>query len=415
MSIIKTYQVKLKPTKEQVKSFDSWLNSCRCVYNMALEIKDSWYKKRGVNISKGELQKQITDIRKDFDWIKDVQIHTLQDVTDRLFRAYDNFFRRVKAKKSGGKKEKAGYPKFAKKRSFCSFGFKSDEVKLHANTNTIALPKIGKVKYRKGKKCKGKYRAIEGIIVHTRIIKKADGWYASVTTELPVKNLPAPKPINEYVANDLGLIHLIVDSNGYKIKTPKFYRENERKLQILQRSVSRKRKGSSNWKKAVVKLSKQYKVVVDSRKDFSQKLSSAMVNENQVIGFEDLNIVGMVRNRHLSKSILDAGWGMFMSMVKYKSEWYGRTMIKLNRYFPSSKKCSCCGYVMPELPLSVRVWTCPKCGAVHERDENASANLEVELKKAVGHTVSSLESSRNAGDNIAPLATSQGVVKVRYA
>lgn len=413
MSIIRTYQVKLKPTKEQVKSFESWLDACRCVYNMALEIKKGWYEKRGVNISKGDLQKQITDIRKDFTWIKDVQIHTLQDVTDRLFRAYDNFFRRVKEKKFKKNKSKVGFPKFAKKRNFCSFGFKSDEVKLHANTNTIALPKIGKVKYRKGKKCKGKYRVIEGEIVHTRIIKKADGWYASITTELPVKNLPAPKPINKYTANDLGLIHLIVDSNGYKIKTPKFYRENERELKILQRSVSRKRKGSSNWKKAVVQLSKQHKVVADSRKDFSHKLSSTMVNENQVIGFEDLNISGMVRNHHLSKSILDAGWGMSVNMVKYKSEWYGRTMVKLNRYFPSSKKCSCCGYIMPELALSIRIWTCPKCGAVHERDENSSTNLVVELKKAVGHTASSLESRK--GDNIVPLAISQDVVKVRYA
>lgn len=147
MSIIKTYQVKLKPTKEQVKSFENWLNACRYVYNMCLEIKDGWYKKRGINISKWDIQKQITDIRKDFNWIKNVQSHTLRDVTDRLFRAYDNFFRRVKAKKTG-KQQKVGYPKFAKKRSFCSFGFKGNQAKLHANTNTIALPKIGKVKYR---------------------------------------------------------------------------------------------------------------------------------------------------------------------------------------------------------------------------------------------------------------------------
>lgn len=267
MSIIRTYQLKLKPTKEQIKSFENWLGACRYVYNMSLEIKKAWYDKRGINISKGELQKQLTDIRKDFDWIKDVQIHTLQDVTDRLFRAYDNFFRRVKSKKSGSK-QKAGFPKFAKKRSFCSFGFKGCEAKPHANTNTISLPKIGKVKYRKGKKCKGKCRAIEGDIKHTRIIKKADGWYASITTELPVKNLPAPKPVNEYVANDLGLIHLIVDSNGYKVKTPKFYRENERKLKILQRAVSRKKKGGANWKKSVNKLSRQHKVISDSRKDF---------------------------------------------------------------------------------------------------------------------------------------------------
>jgi putative transposase len=379
---------------------------------MALEIKKGWYDKRGINISKGELQKQITDIRKDFTWIREVQIHTLQDVTDRLFRAYDNFFRRIKSRKSGGKKEKAGYPKFAHKRSFCSFGFKGNEAKLHANTNTITLPKIGKVKYRKGKKCRGKYRVIEGEIVHTRIIKKADGWYASITTELPVKNLPAPTPVNEYVANDLGLIHLIVDSNGYKIKTPKYYRENERELAILQRAASRKKKGGKNREKAQQKLARQHKVIADSRKDFSHKFTSTMVNESQVIGFEDLNIRGMVKNHHLSKSILDAGWGMSMNMVKYKSEWYGRTMIKINRFYASSKTCSCCGYVTGELPLNIRTWTCPKCGTVHDRDENASTNLKHETIKAVGHTVSALESStKNIGNNIAPLVASQVAIK----
>ena len=404
MSIIRTYQIKLKPTKSQGQAFERWLGVCRSIYNMSLEIKKAWYEKRRVNISKGELCKQLTEIRKEYDWIREVQVHTAQDVIDRLFRAYDNFFRRVKEKKSKKNKSKVGYPKFAKKSSFCSFGFKSDEVKLHENTNTLALPKIGKVKYRKGKKCHGKYRAIEGVIVHTRIIKKSDGWYASITTELPIKNLPAPKIINEYVANDLGLIHLIVDSNGYKVKTPKFYHDNERKLKIFQRSVSRKKKGSANWKKSVVRLSKQHKVVADSRKDFSHKLSSNMVSENQVIGFEDLNIAGMVRNHHLSKSILDAGWGMLMNMTKYKCDWYGRTMVKLDRFYPSSKKCSWCGYVMEELPLNIRTWTCLKCETVHDRDENSSTNLKVELKKAVGHTASALDSRK--GDNIVPLITS---------
>lgn len=138
-----------------------------------------------------------------------------------------------------------------------------------------------------------------------------------------------------------------------------------------------------------------------------------MVNENQVIGFEDLNIPGMVKNRNLSKSILDAAWGMTMGMVKYKSEWYGRTMIKLNRFYASSKTCSCCGHVMDELPLQVRTWTCPKCLSVHDRDENASKNLEMELKKAAGHVASALESRKR--NNIVPLAASKDVVKVLYA
>lgn len=411
MSIFRTYQVRLKPTKAQVITFEQWLGTCRSVYNMCLEIKKAWYQKRGVNISKGELQKQITDIRRDFSWIRDVQIHTLQDVTDRLFRAYDSFFKRMKERKSKKKKSKVGFPKFARKNSFRSFGFKSNEAKLHVNINAISLPKIGKVKYHKGKKCQGKHRVVEGKIIHTRIIKKADGWYASIIMELPVKILPAPKPINEYVANDLGLIHLTVDSNGCKAKAPRFYQNNERKLKILQRSISRKKKGGSNYRKAVNKISRQHKTISDSRKDFLHKLSSTMVNENQVIGFEDLNIAGMIRNNHLSKSILDAGWGMLVGMTKYKAEWYGRTMVKLNRFYASSKTCSCCGYVISELPLHIRTWTCSKCGAIHDRDENSSINLKHETIKAVGHTVSALESDINIGNNIAPMVASQDAIK----
>lgn len=219
MSIIRTYQFKLKPTKAQIKIFLCWLGVCRMVYNMALEIKDAAYKKRGINVSKGELQKQITEIRSDYDWVREVQVHTIQDVTDRLFRAFDNFFRRIKERKSG-KKKKAGYPKFAKKNKFSSFGFKGNEAKLHQNTNTIALPKIGNVKYRKS-------REVEGKILHTRVIKKADGWYVSITTEIDEERLPAPEPKNTFIANDLGLIHLIVDSKGYKIPTPKHYRKSQ--------------------------------------------------------------------------------------------------------------------------------------------------------------------------------------------
>ena len=382
MNIVRTYLYKLKPTDKHIIQFEQWLGVCRLIYNMALEIKDAWYKKRRVNISKGELQKQITDIRNEWEWIGDVHSQVLQDVTDRLFRAYDNFFRRVKEKRKG-KKQKVGFPKFAKKHKFISFGFKQG-VKIHPNTNVISLPKIGKIKYRNSRELKGE-------ILHTRVIKKADGWYVAITTELKTSKLPSKKPKRKYIANDLGLIHLIVDSNGYKIQTPKYYRGNEKKLRLLQRAVSRKKLGSSNWKKAQQKVARQHKIIADSRKDFLHKVSSNQVNENQVIGFEDLNISGMVRNHNLSKSILDAGWGMLMAMTKYKCDWYGRTMVKLNRFYPSSKKCSTlnCDYVMDKLPLNIRTWTCPKCKTIHDRDENASTNLEVELKKAVGHTVSS--------------------------
>lgn len=382
MSIIRTYQFRLKPTKKHIREFERWLGVCRLIYNMALEIKDGWYKKRNINITKCELQKQITDIRKGWEWIGNINCQTQQDVIDRLFMAYDSFFRRIK-ERNQGKKIKVGFPKFAKKHKFVSFGFKQD-VKLHFNTNTISLPKIGKIKFRKS-------RDIIGDIVHTRVIKKADGWYILIVTKLQVDQLPAPKPQNKYIANDLGLIHLIVDSKGYKIPTPKYYRNNERKLRILQRAMSRKKKGSNNYKKIKNRFANQHKIIADSRKDILHKLSSKMVNENQVIAFEDLNIAGMVRNHHLSKSILDAGWGMLMGMTKYKTEWYGRTMVKLNRWYPSSKKCSTpkCDYIADEMPLNIRIWTCPQCNTVHDRDENAGKNLEVELKKAVGHTVSS--------------------------
>lgn len=383
--MIKSFKFKLKPTKNQVLELNQWLGTCRFVYNLCLGHKKDLYSNYGINISKNELQKELSLIRKDYDWIGKVHSQTIQDVTDRLDKSYKFFFK-------GN-----GFPKFAKRNLYSSFAFKQG-VGFCENTNKLKLPSLGKISFKKSME-------IPYVIKYAIIKKEYDGWYISLACEVKTEFLPQNENV---IGIDLGIKDYIITSNGDKINNPKFLRESEPKLKKIQQSLAKKAKGGQNKKKLLYELQKVHAKVKNKRNDFLHKLSTKIINENQVIIVEDLNISGMSKRckskkedkkfipngqsakSGLNKSIMDAGWGMFLEMLEYKSKFRGRTFIKVSPH-NTSKNCSCCGKANESLILEIRKWVCTSCGTVHDRDINASFNIMnkgLNLLKEAGHAFS---------------------------
>jgi putative transposase len=370
MNQIKTYRFKLKPTKVQAMAFAQWLGSCRYVYNLCLDYKKQLYSNHSVSIGKYDMQKELSAIAKDIEWIGCIHSQTLQEVTDRLFKAYDGFFKQGK-----------GFPKFAERSLYRSFTYKQG-VKLHENTCTIQLPKIGKVKYRKS-------QDVQGNIKTASVVKEADGWYITLCCEVGIAPLPQ---VENVVGLDVGIKSFVVTSDGEVVDNPKHLYRYQHQLRKAQRSVSRKKKGSSNRRKAVTKLAMIHLKVRNTRKDFHHKLSTQIIRENQAIVVENLKIQNMIKNHKLAKSISDAGWYQFVQMLEYKSKWYGRNFMKVSPNY-TSQDCSDCGWRNTELQLSDREWTCGN-GHTLDRDVNAAINIR---NKGVGHTLSAWEVYKDNG------------------
>lgn len=355
---VKTYKYKLNPTPGQKQALGQWLGSCRYVYNLSLSYKKTLWDHSKVSIGKNELQKELSVIAKETSWIAPVHSQVLQEVTDRVFNAYEGFFKQGK-----------GFPKFARKGHYQSFTFKQG---IKINPTHVQLPKFGKVRYRNSQDC-------TGIIKRATVRECADGWYVCLCVETSIE----PLPVNtSSIGIDVGIKSLMVTSDGETIDNPKHLYKAERKLKRLQRSVSRKKKGSANRKKAVKKLALQHQKVANTRKDFQHKVTTRLIRENQSISVEQLQIKNMVKNHNLAKSISDAGWYQLTQMLAYKAVWYGRTFEKVNARH-TSQDCSVCDYRNTELTLAVRSWICPTCGTTHDRDVNAAQNIK---NRSVGHT-----------------------------
>ena len=353
--MIKTYKYRLYPTKKQIQKLDWTLDKCRILYNSCLLDKKNRYEQTGKGLSRIGQQKILTADKERIEFLNDIHSQVLQNVLFRVERAFQNFFRRVKAG------EKAGYPRFKGEGRYDSFTYPQSGFEIA--DNGFKLSKIGTVKIKL-------HRQPEGNIKTCTIKKEIDKWYACFSVEYE----PIKKPIpTKSIGIDMGIKSFAVLSDGEVIENPKYLRKAEKKLISKQRRHSKKKKGSHNRKKARIKLAKLHCKVRNQRYDFHHKISRKIVDTYGYIAVEDLNIKGMVKTHHLAKSISDAGWGQFLNYLTYKAEEAGCKVEKVFPYY-TSINCSVCGNSVPKT-LAQRIHRCPFCNTAIDRDLNAAQNI----------------------------------------
>jgi putative transposase len=360
----KTYKFRIYPNEEQEILLSKHFGCSRFVYNYFLNERKEQYQRDKKSDNYYKQAKTLTDLKKkqEYEWLKKVNSQTIQFALRSLDTAYVNFFRGT-----------AQFPKFKSRK--------------HKNTFTIpqfGLVKDGKIlipKFKDGIRVKLDRREIKGKIGKMNITKTPTGkYYVSIFTEQTIEQLPKT---NKKVGIDLGLKDFLITSDGIKFKNNRYTKKYSRQLKKAQQHLSRKEKGSNGFEKQKLKVAKIHEKIASCRLDTLHKVSYQLVKENDLIVVEDLNVKGMIRNTKLSKHISDISWGNFVNLLNYKCNWYGKELVKVNRFYPSSKTCNCCGWINQNLKLSEREWTC-KCGETHDRDLNASKNILKEGLKIYG-------------------------------
>ncbi len=326
----------------------------RFVYNHFLKEKQDHYLNNGKTLNYNYCAGILKDLKKgDYPWLKGVNSQTLQQSLMNLETAYGNFFRK-----------KSKFPSFKKKTNHQSFRIPQN---ISLDEKRLYIPK-----FKNGIPIT-LHRKLEGNIKSVTISKTpTDKYFASILMEVPKKSKPKT---GKSVGIDLGITDFIVTSDGEKIKNPNFNRSLKQKLSKASKHLSRKTKGSNRYKRQRKKVAKIHEKITNSRKDFQHKLSTRLLTEYDMISLESLAVKNMVKNRNLSYSISDSSWSSFVSMLEYKAKWYGKKVNNIDRFYPSSKTCSGCDYIIDKLPLSVRKWQCPRCGENHDRDVNAAKNI----------------------------------------
>ena len=362
--INRTYKFRLYPTKAQTELLEKHFGCTRFVYNYFLNQRQEQYRLTGKNDNYHAQSETLTKLKKQEEtaWLKEVNAQSLQYALRCLDVAYANFF-----------KKRAKYPKFKSKRSKNSF--------TAPQFTSIEWNRLFIVKFKEGIKCRV-HREIKGKIGKVTITKTPSGkYFASVHTEEEYQTTFGKT--NKSVGVDMGLKDLLVTSEGEPFKNKNYTKKYERKLATAQRHLSRKKKGSRGYENQRLKVARLHEKISNSRADYLHKCSISLVRKYDIICIEDLNVKGMVRNHHLAKSISDASWYSFVSMLTYKAEWNDKKVVKINRFFPSSQTCNVCRYVNKDVKdLSVREWECPICHTHHNRDVNAAINiLRVGLKQ----------------------------------
>ena len=373
--MLRVLKVRIYPKADQKKYLTGLFGAVRFCFNKALALKIHYYRIKGISLHPvHDLKKLLAVAKKSkkYRWLKQYDSMALQESLLHLNKAFTGFF---------GKK--TGFPRFKTRRGEQS-SYHCTGVSV--GDNWIKIPKMSPIKAVIHRPIEGKVKSI------TLSMDACGDYWASIVYEDDTEQPEPLKAVKEdkVLASDVGLKTYSVNSDGSRAESPKPYKRAAKKLKKAQKALSRKQKGSRNREKARKRLAKLQRRVARRRADFQHKTSHRMVNENQALIFESLQIKNMMKNHHLAKAIADAGWGEFIRMCKYKAERAGKHFVRIDRFFPSSKRCSCCGFKLPELTLDVREWTCPKCGVHHDRDFNACLNIKQEgirILKAEGLAV----------------------------
>lgn len=390
--MLKAFKYRIYPDSEQEELLAQHFGAVRLIYNLALEVKEYAYASHGISLSKYDLKKQLVDLKDEFEWLRDVNSQSQQESILHLDAAYTRFFKELKDGTIKKKKDK--YIKERKKKGLPinmyklnnigkpKYKSKRDENQSFACPQNVIIEKnkLWLPKFKTGISIL-LHREYKGEIKTVTISKTATGkYFASVLCE---NNLPIPekKPVLEKTSKafDLGLSSFIICSDGKKTDNPRYLRNALVHLKWMQKQLSRCQKDSSRYKMWSHRVAKQHEKIANQRKDFLHKLSDTITKESDTSCFESLNVSGMLKNHCLALSISDAGWGMFLNFIKYKSEWRGKNVLQLPTFEASSKECSECGK-HTELKLEDRAWVCRGCWTLHDRDINAACVI---LKKCL--------------------------------
>jgi len=356
--LLKGYKFKVNPTKGQEEFFSKTFGGCRFVWNYILGAKKDAYQFGGVKAGFAETCKGLTEIKKmdDLRWLKELNSQSVQQELRKLDLAYSRFFHKI-----------SDFPQFKSKRDAQSFVVPQNFL---FDGKYLEIPKL------KSKIEVVKHREFgpNSVIKFITISKNKSGKYFC-SFQVEEDKVVKPKKSNKQIGIDLGLTDLMVFSNGTKIKNPKIAKLYRKRLAYQHRQLSKKIKGSKNRERARVNLAKTYDKISRIKGDYTHKLTSRIIDENQIIVMEDLSVVNMMKNHKLARAIQDVSWGEIVRQLEYKSKWNDRQFIQIDRFFPSSKTCSNDGFINQAMDLSVRSWTCPKCGLLHDRDVNAAINI----------------------------------------
>ncbi|KMQ09188.1 IS200/IS605 family element RNA-guided endonuclease TnpB [Bacillus cereus] len=369
MLVNKAYKFRIYPNKEQEILIAKTIGCSRFVFNHFLGMWNDTYKETGKGLTYNACSAQLPQLKIELEWLKEVDSIAIQTALKNLADAYKRFFKKQNDK-----------PRFkSKKNNVQSYTTKHTNGNIAIVDNKIKLPKLGFIKFAKS-------REIDGRIMNATVRRNSSGkYFVSILTEVEIQPL---EKADSAIGIDLGITDFAILSDGHKIDNNKFTSTMEKKLKREQRKLSKraliaKNKGihlldAKNYQKQKRKVARLHERVINQRDDFLNKLSTEIIKNHDIICIEDLNTKGMLRNHKLAKSISDVSWSAFVSKLEYKATWYGKTIVKVSRWFPSSQICSDCGHHDGKKSLEIRDWTCPICHANHDRDINASKNILAE-------------------------------------